>query len=286
MTPLQRRALELAGLVEGGANAAGQGAGQIVDVRWAAPTWDGLAVAYPPDTPPHDFAFGTVRLTEPVAGDWACFVQPIRVLRAPGDYWPTPSMVPPRGWQQGNAPGPWWPEAEHVARSPFVLEVTHGPEEGVIQRFPVPALGLCVALRGANVSATLRYDRSAIGTIPPPPYELPPPQTGGIGQMRLVLTPGLPGARFVNVVTRRVNFGPVPHVPLPGFLPAFTTRLDYGVGGQYSFLPAPGIVEYRSPTNQIVGDFGSGNPPQQAVAVSLPPGDNRTPACVTLEVFA
>jgi hypothetical protein len=280
VTPLQRRALELAGLVEGGSNAAGQGAGQIVDVRWASPTWDGAFFRYPDDTPAQDFAFGTVRLTELFAGDWACFVQPVRVLRQPGDYWPTPGAgIPPAGWQNGDQPGPWWPEASNVVRSPFVLEVTHGPEEGVIQRFEVPARGLCVALRGANVSATLRYDRSAFGSIPAPPYEPPGPQARGFGRMRLVLTPGLPAARFVNLACRRVPVGGVASVPLPGWLPAFTTRIERIESGA-------ALLQYRTPTNRLVGTLPDGNPPQQAVSVVQTGGDVTVPRTVTVEVFA
>lgn len=273
-----RRAMELAGLILGGGDAAGQGASRLVDVHWSAPVWTGAAVEYPADTPRDGLAFGGVRLDTPLARDWVCFAQPLGVLPEPNAFWPNPDDV--GHWQVGDEPGPWWPEQSPVARSPFVLEVTAGPEGGVIQRFPVPAVGLAVALRGANVSATLRYDRGAIGTISAPPYEPPGPQTGGRGKIQLVVTPGNPAPCFKNVQTRRVYFGPpVLAGGLPGWFPAFATRV----------VPTdldPWTMNYRTPTGAGTGNTFETQLPHQAVAVAEDPGDPTVPRAVTVEVFA
>lgn len=268
-------------MIEGGADAAGQGAGRVIDVQWAAPTWDGAAISYPADAPAQGFAFGSVRLTTARATDWACFVQPMRVLRAPDAYWPTPTTGPPPVlWQQGREPGPWWPEGSAAARSPFVLETTSGPEEGVIQRVPIPARGICVALRGANVSAIIRYDRTALGTIPPPPYEvLPGPQARGWGQMRLVLTPARPASRYVAIDTRRVNVGPIAAAGLPGWLPAFAARMVPTVLDPFD-------VGWRTPTGQFIGNTFESQIPHAAVAFDQGLGDPGPPRAIAVEVFA
>lgn len=217
--------------------------------------------------------------------DWMVYAQPLNVLpfdRPPAEFYPYGAPV---AWD----PRAWWPDVFfNHNRSPFSLLTTCGPETGVYQVTPIPAVGCAVAVRGRNVSATIVYDAGATFPAEPPPYE-GPRQTEGDGQIALVIAKAQPTSQRLSVQSKSTNFlgggGLIVPTKVPAFLPKFSVALPY-----QSAFTGLGNLEYVSPTGQaiIAGDAATlASIPFNAVALRSGQSaeDIQFPMAAVFEVF-
>lgn len=252
--------------------------------------------------------FGRVDWQAEVVGqlveeDWCVQVQPLDILEYDGALprlfvstegvspFLSP-LAPPFPPGQPN-PAAWWPTTTNevdVLGSPWWLVVTAGPEEGATQRWPIPAVGLSVAVRGRNITASIEYNPLFAGNgIVSLPLEAPI-RTQGRGKMLLTATKASPVPRqVVDQMTRariRIPGGTIVDavglVWIPKFATSIQTLSNTGGVGQYSWLDQTGAF-LSIPDNA----FGRTAIPHEAVALTRQPGDfTKTRYPVVFEVFA
>jgi hypothetical protein len=252
--------------------------------------------------------FGRVDWQAEVVGqlaeeDWCIQVQPLDILEYEGAlprlFVSTEGvspfiapLAPPFPPGQPN-PAAWWPTSTSevdVLGSPWWLVVTAGPEEGATQRWPIPAVGLSVAVRGRNITASIEYNPLfAANGIVFLPLEAPI-RTQGRGRMLLTATKASPVPRqVVDQMTRgriRIPGGTIVDavglVWIPKFATSIQTLSNTGGAGQYSWLDQTGAF-LAIPDNA----FGRTAIPHEAVALTRQPGDyTKTRYPVVFEVFA
>lgn len=284
--------------------------GRVIDVRWTLPVvnQNGLPVKeiigaqkfgrveWMPDEPQ--------QLDEE---DWLVTAQPLNVLEYEGAmprvFGSTTGVAPflrrTIGVNELN-PACWWPYdnsdgsgvtcASDVAGSPFWLVVTGGPEEGALQRVPIPIFGTCVSVRGRNVGASIEYNPgfAAPGVVVTPLEQ--PVLLEGAGKILVTVTKAQPVARWdatqLRVVDIRTSGSTIPSGAVT-WVPKFARRMQpisgFEAGTSFEFLDQGGhSVEagafYERNTTVAV--------PQNAVALRAAAGDERRPIGVTFEVFS
>lgn len=252
--------------------------------------------------------FGRVDWQAEVVGqlveeDWCIQVQPLDLLEYEGALprlfvstegvspFLSP-LAPPFPPGQPN-PKAWWPTSTpevDVLGSPWWLVVTAGPEEGATQRWPIPAVGLSVAVRGRNITASIEYNPLfAANGIVFLPLEAPI-RTQGRGRMLLTATKASPVPRtVVDQLTRaRIRIPGGSTVDATGivWIPKFATYLEtiatQGGINSYFWLDQTGTS--IAAVDTVVGRTAV---PHEAVAVARVAGDyvsTRWP--VTFQVFA
>lgn len=285
--------------------------GRVIDVAWSFNITSQPQVGEPVQLGNENLLtrqrFGRVDWTADITPqlqeeDWCVQVQPLDVLEyddaMPRLFVSTEGVspfLPPKSGPFPGVPNPaaWWPVSTSevdVLGSPWWLVVRAGPEEGALQRWPIPIVGLSVAIRGRNVTAAIEYNPLFAGNgIVFTPLEQPI-RTEGRGRMLLTVTKASPVPRtVVDQLTRariRIPGGTVVDATGIVWIPKFATYLEtiatQGGANSYFWLDQTGTS--LGAVDTVVGRTAV---PHEAVAVARVSGDylpTRWP--VTFQVFA
>lgn len=289
--------------------------GRVIDVAWSFPVTDQNGNIAPKNFVREGTRFGRVEWMpdEPgqlVEEDWLIQAQPLNTIenertprRIPGGivlYGLPPFFSRTLGVNELN-PLCWWPYdvtgtsgvqcPSNVGGSPFWLVVEGGPEEGCLQRIPIPIHGVTLAVRGRNVSASIEYDPffAGVGNIITP-LEVPVILEGK-GRILVTVSKAQPSVRFVADQVREITQRPRGTGPFEvqslAWIPKFATRLvpitTFEAGTALQFFDQSGTVcsVQGFERNNNVGI------PQNAVAVGKAGlSDISKPLPVVFEVYS
>lgn len=290
--------------------------GRVVDVAWSFPVTDQNGNPLPKRLIREGARFGRVEWmpdepTQLAEEDWLVQAQPLRTIenertprRIPGGavlYGLPPFLSRTVGFGSDLNPDCWWPYDNpgtsgvpcpcDMGGSPFWLVVEGGPEEGCLARIPIPLVGVTLAVRGRNVSASIEYDPffAAVGNVVTPLEVLPILE--GQGQILLTLTKAQPTVRFVadqirEVTQRPRGTGPF-EVQSVAWIPKFATRLvpitTFEAGTAIQFLDQSGTPV----STQVYERNNCIAIPQNAVAVAKAGlSDISKPIPLVFEVYS
>lgn len=279
--------------------------GRVIDVRWSFPVvnqfFDQVGPFYPAQR------FGRVEYMPDEPGqleeeDWLIQAQPLDVLEndralprviAPTEGQPpffrrllplSTNLNPQAWWPYDTTDGsPLVPNVGGIAGSPFWLVVESGPENGTLQRVPIPIVGTTIAVRGRNVAASIEYNPAfaALAQVVQPfeaPYLL-----DGAGKILVTITKAQPVTRVDPDQLRTVQLRLLtPTFPIGGlaWIPKFARRV----------FGDPRFFEFLDQTGYAIPGFYSGENgisiPQNAVALRQAPSDDTSPNCIAFEVFS
>lgn len=291
--------------------------GRVVDVAWSFPVTDQFGVPVPNRVIPEGTRFGRVEwmpdssVDQLDEQDWLVQAQPLNVLendrtprRIPGGivlYSLPPFLSRTTGFGSDLNTLCWWPYDNpgtsgvpcpcDMGGSPFWLVVEGGPEEGCLARIPIPIVGVTLAVRGRNVSASIEYDPyfAGVGNVVTP-LEVAPILEGS-GKILLTLTKAQPTVRFVADQVREVTQRPRGTGPFEvqsvAWIPKFATRLvpitTFEAGTAIQFFDQSGtpVSTQAYERNNVIAI------PQNAVAVAKAGlSDISKPLPLVFEVYS